>query len=185
MEKEHLLRILEETKKAVAVSDNVKLKDLSNQTIHSASVHQDEDSVLIAVIVYSLSKITERTNYQEYKDWSKFKNSFESRIDNAIISLKKDNLEKFREEMKNIRKDISKISGNFKKHLKHVFEKASINKASRIYEHGISIGQTSELLGVSEWELMEYTGKTGISDVNLGITLPIQERIKNAENFLK
>ena len=37
--------------------------------------------------------------------------------------------------------------------------KASINKASRIYEHGISLGKTAQLLGITQWELTEYTGQ--------------------------
>ncbi len=185
MERKHILKILKQTKNSIKKSDNRKLKDLSNKTIHSASIHQDIDSILTAVIVYSLGKITERTNYQEYEDWPKFRKSFEKHINKAIFSLEKNQIDNFRKEMENIRRDISKISGNFKKHLEQVFEKASINKGSRIYEHGISIGQTSKLLGISEWELMEYVGKTGIQDVNLNVTLPIEKRIKRAEQFLK
>ena len=46
-----------------------------------------------------------------------------------------------------------------------VINKAKINKGSRIYEHGISIGRTSDLMGISQWELMSYVGKTNIEDI--------------------
>ena len=59
-----------------------------------------------------------------------------------------------------------------------------IKKASRIYEHGISMQKTAKLLGISIWELAEYSGQTGISNVNLSITLDVKERIKNAMEFL-
>ena len=40
--------------------DPMELKELSNNTIHNASVFQDECSVSIAVLIYALSKIIER-----------------------------------------------------------------------------------------------------------------------------
>ena len=60
-----------------------------------------------------------------------------------------------------------------------------INKASRIYEHGISMQRTAELLGISEWELSEYAGRTGISDVNLSITMDIKTRIEKAMELFR
>ena len=69
-------------------------------------------------------------------------------------------------------------------YIKDVFRKAEINKASRIYEHGISMQKTAELLGISIFELAEYAGSTGIGDVNLSITKDIGERIKIAKEIL-
>lgn len=179
-EPKHILKVLEETKEAVKKEDTIKLKELSNQTIHSASIHQDVDTILLAVIIYSLSKILERTNYREYPGWTRFFKEFMRHIDFSIIALKQKKEEKFRKELRKIRRDVNKLSGNFKKHLQDVFEKASINKASRIYEHGISMEKTAKLLGITIWELAEYAGQTGISDVNLNITLPEKDRIKLA-----
>ncbi len=182
-ERNHVLNILEQTKKAVEKKNVVKLKELSNQTIHSASIYQDTESVLIAVIIYSLSKVVERTNYQKYKDYNSFVKSFIKHIKKARTSLKNNQEKEFRQELKNVRKEISKISGNFKKHLEQVFKKSSINKASRIYEHGISMEKTADLLGISAWQLAEYAGKTGIADVDLSITMTVKKRIKLAEQF--
>ena len=33
--------------------------------------------------------------------------------------------------------------------------------------------------------IAEYAGRTGIGDVNFGITMPIQERIKQAQEIFK
>ena len=182
-ERGHTLQVLEKTKQAIKDKDSIKLKELSNQTIHSASIQQDADSIMIAVIIYSLSKILERTNYQKYPKWKSFFTHLTTHIDKAITALQENKDEKFRDELQGIRKDISKLTGNFKTHVQNVFKKASINKASRIYEHGISMEKTSKLLGISIWELAEYAGQTGISDVNLNITLPIKQRVKLAMEF--
>jgi hypothetical protein len=179
-ERGHVLRLLGKTKEAIRKEDVIKLKNLSNQTIHSASIHQDADSITLAVIIYSLSKILERTSYQKYPDWKKFIKHITQHIDNAIYHLKQDKQDRFKKELQGISKDISKLSGDFKRHVRFVFEKARINKASRIYEHGISMEKTSKLLGITIWELAEYAGKTGIPDINLNVTKPIKQRIKLA-----
>tara|TARA_Y100000310_G_C20658072_1_gene803092 strand:- start:1095 stop:1682 length:588 start_codon:yes stop_codon:yes gene_type:complete len=184
-EQKHILKVLEQTKEAVNREDTIKLKQISNKTIHSASINQDVDSITIAVIIYSLSKLLERTNYNEYPGFKKFMKSFMKHLNHSIISLKQNKEKKFKKELRSIRANVSKISGNFKRHLQDVFKKASINKASRIYEHGISMEKTAKLLGISIWELAEYTGQTRISDVNLNITLPIKQRIKYAEDIFK
>ena len=71
-EKENVLRILEETKQALKNNDAFKLKELSNQTVHTASMSQDSDNITITVIVYSLSKIIERTEYKTLQGWNSF-----------------------------------------------------------------------------------------------------------------
>lgn len=185
IEKEHILKILKETKSAVAEENIIKLKELSNQTIHTASIEQDPNAIAIAVIIYSLSKIIERKEYTYYKEWPSFYKSYTGNIDRAIKALQEDNIEKFRESIDEIRREMGKLSGKFKKYIQDVFRKAEINKASRVYEHGISMEQTAKLLGITIWELAEYAGQTGISDVHLSVTLPIKERIKQAEEIFE
>ncbi|MBS3119944.1 hypothetical protein J4475_03920, partial [Candidatus Woesearchaeota archaeon] len=49
--------------KAIAIlpgCSSQEIKKLSDQTIHNASIFQDEDSIAIAVIMYSLSKMMDR-----------------------------------------------------------------------------------------------------------------------------
>jgi len=178
MEKEHLLTILKEVKKAFRDKDVARLKDLSNQTIHSASVEQDDISIAFAVVVYSLAKIAERTNYQEYTGWQSFLTKFLQHIDRSLHSLERNNEKKLRKEVMEIEHLIDKLTGKLRMHIQYVFEKARINKASRIYEHGISMERTAKLLGVTIFELAEYAGRTGISDVDLSRTLPVDKRIK-------
>jgi len=179
-ERDNVLRILREAKTALKKEDVIALKELSNQTLHTASIYQDIDNITTAVIIYSLSKIIERPNFREYNQWPKFYNQATRCIDRSIAALEKNQDDYFRDQLKCLRKNINSLAGNFRKHVQEVFKKAEINKASRIYEHGISMQQTAKLLGISIWELAEYTGQTGISDVNLNITLPEKSRIKQA-----
>lgn len=182
---EHVLDVLKETEDAINKEDVIKLRDLSNQTIHSASIAQDMDNILVAVLVYSISKIIERTQYREYPQYKSFFQSLKAHIAHQISALEEKDLDKFRFESKKIRKVISKLSGNFKFHIQDVFKKAEINKASRIYEHGISMEKTAKLLGITIWELAEYAGTTSISNVNWNVTMPVKKRVQLALEMFK
>jgi len=179
-EKENVLRIMEETKKAIAKGDIFAIKNLSNQTINTASLTQDPDNITVAVIVYSLSKILGRQDYHKLPDWEKFKIVFTSAVDGTIAGLKENNEKIVSDYLEKIRAAIDKLSGKLKIYIQDVFRKARINKASRIYEHGISMGQTAKLLGITQFELASYAGQTGIPDAPLGQTSNTKSRIKLA-----
>lgn len=185
-EKGNVLRILNETLKAIKEENNIKLSELSNQTIHTASITQDPDNVVIAVIVYSLSKIIEREeNYSTKPGWDRFYNNIVLDLENLIQAIKKGDEIHLRAHVEDLRKRIEGVSGKLRKYIRDVFIKARINKASRIYEHGISMEKTARLLGITIWDLALYSGQTGISDVPLGKTMDVKNRIKLAMEFFR
>lgn len=181
--KEDILNVVKNSLDAIKNYDAIRLRDLSNQTLHSSSIFQDENSISIAVLCYALSKIFERMQYREYKDWNIFYETCSNNLKNAKEYLEKDNIKDYQGSIKNILNVIEKLSSNLKRYVKEVIEQAQIAKGSRLYEHGISIGRTAELLGISKWDLMDYTGKTGISDVEENISMSIDKRIKFARSL--
>ena len=52
-----ILSILQETLTALKKGDYTALKEISNHTIHNASIFQDQDSLSIAVLIYAVHKI--------------------------------------------------------------------------------------------------------------------------------
>ena len=184
-EKENVIEILEKAEIALEENDSITIKHLSNRTMHASSIYQDPDNINIAVILYALSKIMERTHYQELGGWGKFEKTFARSLENALIVLKRKDIEVYRDQIDQIKNAIKDLSGHLKTYVEQVFRKAQINKASRIYEHGISLAKTAKILGVSLWELNSYVGQTGISEVNLTYTLDIKQRLKNAEEMFE
>ncbi len=184
-EVKNILRILEETKKAINKEDYSEIKNLSNQTINTASLTQDPDNIAVAVIVYSLSKILEREKYRGLEGWKKFNTSINISLNKSIEDIKENNPKKFRKDFENIRKTIEKLSGKLKEYIQEVFRKAQINKASRIYEHGISLEQTAKILGITMYELADYVGTKDISNEPESKTMNIKRRIKFAEEFFE
>jgi len=183
-EHKHLINLLEKAKKVALKEDVSELRQLSEQTTHSSAIYQRDEYVLVAVIIYSLSKIIEKgrkyykENYDSYfKDYIKI-------IDQSINLLKRHKYKEFREQIGLMLKS-TEISGELKMHLQALFRKARINKASHIYEHGISMEKTAKLLGISMWELAEYSGQTPISEYSLGKTIAVKQRAQNAMEIFR
>lgn len=179
----HVINVLEQTKEAIESEDVLKLKELSNLTLHAASTAQDTGSVTIAVIVYALSKIIQRREIFKIKNWKVFTKKIDGTIDLAIKALKEDKIDKYEKYMEHLRKTITSTNLNIRHLIQDVLRKASINKASRIYEHGISLGHTAQILGITEWELSEYAGQTRIPDVKFNVTISAEKRAKMAMEF--
>ena len=183
--RENILHVLVESVKAIKEKDIIKLKELSNHTIHDASTLQDEYSISVAVIIYSIAKIFERTRYQKYKEWDFFHKNVISYLENAKKALDTDNVVEFEHNIHSVLQSIDKLGKKFRKYVIEVINRAKISKASRLHEHGISAGRTAELLGINEWELMEYIGETGISDVEYNTTKSEKERLKLARGIFE
>ncbi len=174
--KTDILSILSETRKVIEHNEIAKLKDISNHTIHNASIFQDSDSIMIAVIVYSLYKILSSNSSSVGIILKKL---FE--LEN---SLAQDKLDDFREKSKSMLKFLSKKSKDFNKNVKEVIRQAQIKKGSKLYDHGISVSQAADLLNISVWELMNYIGKTEINDTfNYG--LPVSKRLSYARKIFR
>lgn len=184
-EKENVLRILQEAKAAIRDNNSLRLKELSNQTIHTASIAQDPDNIAVAVAVYSLSKIVERKEYQTFEGWKDFYKTVNLAVDNSINAIKKNDDKKLTESLMLIQKTISKLSGKLKNYIQDVLRKAQINKASKIYEHGISMEKTASLLGITMFELASYVGQKPDGNMSLSKTIDVKSRIKTAEEMFR
>ena len=181
-ERGHILDVLNMVESSVENSDVVSLKALSNQTIHSASVEQDTDSVLMAVLVYSLSKIIERRGGLGNKVCDKFCEFVLKDLRESRVYLEKKDDKNFLKSLNKLRKDIENFSENYKKEVEDVLRKAQINKAAKIYEHGISLEKTAELLGITLFELAPYASQREENEEFIK-TINVKNRIKKAEEF--
>jgi len=184
-EAQNILRILKETKVAVELNNPKELLILSNQTIHSATVSQDPDNLIVAVLVYSIGKVLQREHYKELEGWITFYRSLTKNLSLAITSLEKDNLKNCRVYLGRIRNSLNNIDGDLRIYIKDIFKKAEINKAFKLYEHGISSEQTAEVLGINLWDLASYIGQSSISNAKIAISIPVEKRIKIAEDIFR
>jgi hypothetical protein len=179
----NILRILKETKEAIRKDNFSKLSSLSNQTINTASLTQDPDNITVAIIVYSLDKIFERINVKE-NEKNKFEEKIMNYLEESIKKLETGKEKLARNALKKIRGEIEKFSGSIKTNIKDVLRKASINKGSRIFEHGVSVETAADLLGVTQYEIASYVGQKDY-EYSEGKTMDVKKRIKLAERFFE
>ncbi|MAH06930.1 hypothetical protein CMI38_01610 [Candidatus Pacearchaeota archaeon] len=177
-ERVHILNILKKVQVALEKKDYVKIKRLSDKIIDHVSVHQDVDLLSVAVIIYALSKLIERDSYKDEKNWESFYASYRGNIKKMIVSLENRDEKGFREDVDASRKLIHNLGGKLKRYIGDVIQRAKMNKASRLYDKGISMEKTAKALGVSLWELSEYMGPRVQSKENIYITMPVRERVK-------
>jgi hypothetical protein len=182
-EVDNVLRILRGARKAVEEDRPFELKSLSDQTVHSATVSQDADNVIVAVLVYSLGKVMERANYRNMEGWAGFYSAVLKNLNEAIVALEARKVVLARKSLGRIRERLNEIEGNLGRYVKDVFRKAEVNKAFKLYEHGLSSERTADLLGVSLWDLASYIGQSNIGDAKVGVTMPVKDRVKMAEGF--
>ncbi len=157
-------------------ADVLEIRKLSNHTIHNATIFQDEDSISVAILIYALSKIMERN--LGLIDYSKFMDM----LSNAKTFLDKGKDDNYRRVIKTIFSTISKLDRKVEMYIEEVINQAQIKKGSKLHEHGVSIGRAAEILGISQWELANYVGKTNLSDVE---SISVIDRIKFARELFK
>ncbi len=159
-EVEHQISVLYETINALSQKNSLTLMNLSNQTLHCSVNYQNQGSLDIAVILYTLSKIIERKDYEKIKRWDTLVDKISALFNLTIIALKQNNQEKYEEYLAKVRVMLTNTPNKeLKRYLSEVMKKASINKASRIYEHGLSLEKSAKISGLTQWELSEYANQ--------------------------
>lgn len=171
-----VLSELAEILKAKGESDASKIKGLSNHVIHNASVFQDGDSVSVAILIYSLSKIIER------KEAGLDHGKVLMMLDSCISSLKNNDDNSFRKSVKEVFGFIKGVDKRLRLYIQEVINQAQIKKGCKLCEHGISVARAAEILGISQWELMQYLGKTTLID-RFGEPVSVPRRLKIARSL--
>jgi len=178
--KKDILEVLSDVIKILAVEEDrdvADLRELSNHTIHNASIFQDEDSVSIAILIYSLSKVIERREGK--MNYGVMLNI----LGKAKKNLEENNIDGYRKTIRKLFDFISTIDTKLKFYVEEVISQAQIKKGSKLYAHGISLARAAEILGISQWELMFYVGKTRLTDIKGGIG--VKERLNYARSLFK
>ncbi len=175
--KQDIISVLKDAEACISEGNVSRLGELSDHTIHNSSIYQDEDSITIAVVIYSIKKIYDRAVNVNLEEIRKL-------IAHARMHLAKEQMQLYKAIIKKLTKAISESDSKFRVYIQDVIDKAHIKKGSRLYYHGISLAQAANLLGVSQWELMSYVGKTQMAD---NPALPInnvRERLNFARKVL-
>ncbi len=180
---EHIAATLRGISEALVAKNVLRLKELSNKTTHDSFSYQDAGSTTVAVLAYALSKLVERDDPSRIPRWDAFVKRFNTYLSAAAGAVEKCNEEAYLEHLENARKTLTSVSPNLKAYIQDVLRKASINKGARIYEHGLSMEQTANILGISQWELSEYVSQRDQKQTSVDTPMTISKRAKMALEF--
>ncbi|MBW3011349.1 hypothetical protein KY326_03960, partial [Candidatus Woesearchaeota archaeon] len=151
--KKDLLLVISSSLLALEKQEFFKLDNVSDQCLQSAALYHDEDVINLAIIIYSLSKISARNQIKPIANWNKIMESIHALLVSARHNLNRNHLDSFRADLKEILNKIAKADEKIGMYIDKVLHKARIKKGRKIYEQGLSIGETSELIGVNYWDL--------------------------------
>jgi hypothetical protein len=180
-----IVDVIENVLKHLNADDEKGVKKWSDHIIHSASIFQDKYSVQLATAVYSIGK-TMANHYSRRKWPDKYKTTIktiESLLKKALEFARQKKIDEYYKIMVELLSLIGKYNKRFGQYLEEVIRYAMIKKGSRMYEHGISMGRVAEILGISEWELMERTGWLGERDFPKIPIMPVEKRQDDAKEL--
>ena len=182
-----ILKVLYSSLELLEKKDFAKLKLLSDRVIHNASIYQDENSIEVATMIYSLSKILEKEKIKKLhpKEYNKLFVSSRENIKQMITFAENLNFKEFEKKLKATLKAIHVLDESYGDYIEWAITHAKTKKARNIYEHGVSLGRVSELLGVPEWEVMRYAAETKFFEREELKTLTPSKRLEKIKKLLE
>ena len=132
------------------------------------------------MLVYSLSKVFQRESYTSMQGWQHF---YDTLMKSLTDIQHIDDCDALLEKVGEVRQSLNEIDGNLGTYIQDVFRKAEINKAFKMYEHGLSGSKIAQLLGISLWDFASYMGSSHMTESHIAITMPEKERLQYAEEF--
>ncbi len=166
-------KLLTQVITAIKRNDSFKLKELSNANVSSAAVFQDEDSLLISVAIYALSKIIDHSNKKKL---------IVANLEKASGALAASNDERYRFYIRDLMNSIKIEDSRLRKFVSNVIEQAEVKKGCSLCENGLSIGRAANLLGISRWELMGYLGNKNAAEQS-SENIPTEKRLDTARRI--
>ncbi len=166
--RQDILEVLKHGIEALREGDAFRVKELSNNVIHNASIFQDEDSLGIAVLMYALSKTMEKGRLDT--------GEMAQLLSKAKSALDTFNFDGHRLAVKLALKKISEADARLRIFVSSVIDQAQLKKAGKICMHGVSVARTANILGISRWELMQYLGRTTFNEEAVE-TVNVQDRL--------
>ena len=152
---DHAISILETREQ----SDLEKLKELSDHTIKDVALYKNMDAISLAVLIYSIYKVLPCITDENLKN-------ILVELKSAKKHLNESRFGRYNSSLETLFKIIKSCSSKLSVHLQDVLHAAKIKKGTTLLEHGLSASRTADLMGLSKWELLDYTSRTNVMQVS-------------------
>lgn len=162
--KKDVLDVLNEVIAAIKERRHADLHSISDHLLHAITIYQDPDIFDLAVAIYALDKILETEKYRAHPKMKGFVRAILQLCTTASAQLRKNDYSGCVRTIKAILSNIEGFSKSIKFYIEDILHFARIKKGTKLYEHGLSLGQAAELANVTKWELMSAIGETAIHE---------------------
>jgi len=179
---EQLAELLGRARGALGEGEVAGLRKVSIAAIEVTAIDDGEDTLLIAIITYMLSKLISKAHYWEAKRRKRFIQSTLKKIDKCIAAVGKCNIHAYRKVMRGIMTDIRELELTDPRYVSDLEAKTRTKLASRLYAQGFSLSRAVALTGAHKQDLMAFAGRTLIPDRS-GKSKPLKERLKKVREL--
>jgi len=153
-------------------TDLEELRELSDHAIEDVAALKDLDLIAVTVLLYSIYKIGYFIKTEEYISLKKYLNL-------AIHHLEENSFGRYNSNIKELFKIVKGCNAKVEEHFSDVMQAARIKKGSILLQKGLSMGQAAGLMGLSNWDLQAYAGKTTALGFHTE-KIPAKKRLLNA-----
>ncbi len=155
---------------------SAELKSLNDSIMENVSLFRDQDSISVSILVYSLYKIYSKNSSLEKKTLHKLVKSALDGINNEAT---------FRTKIRSVFDHLKKFDKNLDTNILQIIKHVQVKNGLKMYGLGISIGQASETIGVSKWEIMDYLGSYDIVDKDSNNRIDPKTRLHFTQGLFK
>lgn len=159
-----IVKVLQRLKSATISGNSQSLKNIAKSALDNASVYQNKNSISVAVIAYTIVKLIERKKIIQTEIPISIYRDIIKNLTEASKNLTKDKIPQYEKNLRGLFKLIGKLDDKLPVYIEEVVNKAKIKKGFLLHEKGISLSRAAHMMGISQWELMSYIGKTQISE---------------------
>jgi len=152
---------------AVSKVDSVKLRELAGYFSDESAIHQEQDTIKMAMITYCLHKIFIKLHMRE---------KIEPLVQEAIRNISRGEFDRVLADID----EFDRKNGMFEGGL---VGKAKIKISSRMQSRGISVTQSASLTGAAVSDILDYVGETRGYQHKEGKT--VIERLNIARDIFK
>jgi len=159
--------VLSALREAIAAIKEKRVADLhaiSDHILHVMVIYQDPDIIDVAIAIYALDKILQTEKYRGHPKMKPFMKTSLHLLQKAKSELETEDYEGYSTTAKDILGNIEGFSKKIRFYVEDILHFARIKKGTKLYEHGLSLGQAAETMGVTKWEIMPVAGETVVHE---------------------
>lgn len=173
---------LKALRKALKERDIAALRKLSGSTIRMAALENGEEIFYVSLAEYMLSKLITKGHYFREKGRQEFIEKVLGIIDAALVGLEGGRQDIYGRRIWQIITEMRQLESEEQRYVHGLETKSRTKLGSNLYAEGFSLSRAAEITGADKRDIMQFSGKTLMSD-RVGRTKLMKERVEHVRKL--